>query len=102
MDTVIDTLYTVSLVDFPALPLIERMAAEMRYGAALEKALGSPEGVAKAYGAWCVAADSDATEITTDEANLAQTWLRAVDLARTAGLRNLGDAEGGYFEVRLE
>ena len=101
MDTVIDSRYIVSLIDFPDLPLKERMVAEMRYGTALEKALGSPEQVATAYSAWCSASDSNEAEITADEANLAKTWLRAADRARVAGFQGLGEAEGAYFEVRL-
>lgn len=101
MDTVIDSLYTVFLINFPELPLKERMVAEIRYSAALEKALGSPELVATAYGAWCSASDSSEAEITADQANQAKTWLRAVDRARVAGFQGLGEAEGAYFEVRL-
>lgn len=101
MDAVIDSLYIVSLIDFPGLPLKERMVAEMRYSTALEKALGSPERVATAYSAWCSASDSNEAEITADEANQAKTWLRAVDRARVAGFQGLGEAEGAYFVVRL-
>lgn len=101
MDAVIDSLYTVFLIDFPELPLKERMVAERRYGTALEKALGSPERVAAAYGAWCSASDSDEAEISAEQAKQAKTWLRAVDRARVAGFQGLGESEAAYFEVRL-
>ena len=101
MDTVIDSQYIVSLVDFPDLPLKERMVAEMRYGTALEKALGGPEQVVTAYSAWCSASDSNDAESNADRVNQAKTWLRAVVRARAAGFQGLSEAEGAYFEVRL-
>ena len=101
MDAVIDSQYIISLIDFPDLPLKERMVAEMRYGTALEKALGGPEQVATAYSAWCSVSDGSEAEITADKGNQVRTWLRAVDRARVAGFQGLSEAEGAYFEVKL-
>lgn len=101
MDLTTDTLYTASLEDFPAMPLKERIVAETRYCAALEKALGGPDGVVKAYLAWCMAAENDQAEISAETANLATVWAKAADKARQAGMQGLSEDEGAYFEVRL-
>lgn len=101
MDTVIDSQYVVSLIDFPDLPLEERMVVQMRYGTALKKALvGHYQGVT-AYRAWRSASDSNEAEGTVKRVNQAKTWLRAVDRARAAGFQALSQAEGAYFEGRL-
>ncbi|XAH26140.1 hypothetical protein AAFF27_13495 [Xylophilus sp. GW821-FHT01B05] len=102
MESTTEILYTASLNDFPGLPTSERMAAESRYCRTLEQALGGQEGVARAYGAWCTAAESDGIDITAEEANLAERWAKAADKARQAGFRDLGDSPEAYFEVRLE
>ncbi len=101
MDATTDVLYTVALCDFPDLPPAQRMAAEVRYCKALEKVLGSAEGVAHAYGAWCQAAEAGEGEGSADSMALAKGWVRAADAARRAGFNGLSEDEGAYFEVRL-
>jgi len=101
MESAIDNLYTARLEDFPGLPDVQRTLAEKRYCKALEKALGDADGVARAYMAWQTAADSDETSIDRDTANLATIWIKAADIARQAGMRDLGEETGAYFEVRL-
>ncbi|WP_295850307.1 hypothetical protein [uncultured Xylophilus sp.] len=96
------TLYTVTLCDVHGLPADARIKAETRYCAELERLLGGPEDVARAYGAWCEAADADASEISTEVANAATRWSKSAQSARDAGLRGMGEeAEIAYFEVRL-
>ncbi|MES2187156.1 MAG: hypothetical protein V4505_21590 [Pseudomonadota bacterium] len=98
MDTTTEVFYTVALCDFPALPPAERAAAEVRYSRALERALGTPHAVARAYGAWCCAAEGDGS---AEDLALAAAWAKAADAARQAGFRGLSEDEGAYFEVRL-
>jgi hypothetical protein len=102
MESTVEISYSVSLEDFPGLPEVQRQVAEKRYGKALEKALGDASGIARAFQAWRTAADSDEVSIDRDTANLATAWIKAADLARQAGMRDLGDDTGAYFEVRLE
>lgn len=97
----IDTLYSVSLQDYPGLPAQERMQAELRFCRTAERLLGGPENVARAYGAWCAAAESDGMEVSEDDRPWAQRWVKALDQARNDGMRSLGESEGAYFEVRL-
>lgn len=101
MESTIESLYAVSLEDFEGLPPVQRQLAEKRYGKALEKALGDADGVSRAYRAWQTAADSDEVSINRETANLATNWIKAADLARQAGMRDLGDDGAAYFEVRL-
>jgi hypothetical protein len=98
MDTTTEVFYTVALCDFPVLPPTERVAAEVRYCRTLERALGTPEAVARAYGAWCCAAEGEGT---AEDLVLAAGWTKAADAARQAGFRGLSEDEGAYFEVRL-
>lgn len=102
MDALDTTLYTVTLCDVHGLPADARIKAETRYCAELERLLGGPEDLSRAYGAWCEAADADASEISSETANAATRWIKAVQTARDAGLRGLGEeADAAYFEVRL-
>lgn len=101
MDLATDTLYAASLEDFPGIPLKERIVAETRYCTALEKTLEGPDGVVKAYLAWCMAAESDQAEISAETATLANSWAKAADKARQAGMQGLSENDGAYFEVRL-
>jgi len=101
MESSLDVPYTASLEDCPGLPEIQRSLAEKRYCKALEKALGDATGVAHAFQAWQTAADSDEISIDKETANLATRWLKAADLARQAGMRDLGEDTGAYFDVRL-
>ena len=101
MDATTDVLYTVALCEFPGLPPAQRMAAEVRYCKALERVLGSAEGVARAYGSWCQAAQADEGEVSAGDMALAKTWVSAADAARRAGFSGLGEDEGAYFEMRL-
>jgi hypothetical protein len=101
MESTLEILYTASLEDCPGLPDIQRALAEKRYCKALEKALGDANGVAHAYQAWQTAADSDEVSIDKETANLATRWIKAADVARQAGMRDLGEDTGAYFEIRL-
>jgi hypothetical protein len=93
--------YTVSLQDFPGLPIPNRIAAEVRYVRELERALGGPDAVPKVYEAWVEASESSADQLAAGTAELAVRWPRAAQAAALAGLRDLGDAGEAFFDVRL-
>ncbi|BEU97237.1 hypothetical protein ACDW_29420 [Acidovorax sp. DW039] len=99
---VIDTLYTVTLRDCPdEVPERTRTMAEARYAKALENALGGPEQVAAALDTMADLETADAEEISQADLALAARWTKACNAARQAGFRDLGEAEGMYFEVRI-
>jgi 3-hydroxyacyl-CoA dehydrogenase len=99
---VIDTLYTVTLRDCPdEVPERIRTMAEARYAKALENALGGPEQVAAALDTMADLETADAEEISQADLALAARWAKACNAARQAGFRDLGEAEGMYFEVRI-
>ena len=103
MHTAIDapTAFSINLCDFSELPANIRLDAESRYAKALERALGGSEAVAQAYGAYCYAADGDESDASPDDKAQALRWVKAVELARQAGFRDLSEGESAYFEVRL-
>ena len=89
--------YTVALCDFPGLPDKERIAAEIRYGKALERRLGSDEGVAGTLRA--VEALEEGGDPGEGQA-LMLRWRLASTAARQAGLQGLGEPAEAYFDVR--
>jgi hypothetical protein len=91
--------YAVHLVDFPDLPADARSKAEERFRRALDKALG--EGAGRALKAFENASDSSADQLNKEEFALAIAWADAYTAAKTAGFRDLGEANGAFFEVRL-
>jgi hypothetical protein len=94
--------YTVALQEASALPMRERIEAEVRFAKALERALGGEDAVAEVYKAWVDASESEANHIDTETAVKAVRWPRAFDAARQAGFNKLGDIGEAHFEVRLE
>jgi hypothetical protein len=46
------------------------------------------------------ASESGESDLTKEEIALAKRWIKAFDVARTAGLRDLGDTDEAYFIVR--
>lgn len=99
-DTIIASPYLVRLEAGSSLPAQERMRAETRFSAALEKALGGPDRVVEAYRAFQVAAEAE-DEVSSEIAALAKAWQRAVGLAEQAGTRDFGEGLDAYFEIRL-
>ena len=100
METTVESVYTVALCDYPGLPDRERVAAEVRYCKALERRLGSADGVAQTLRE--VAAQADDETGDTDEARtLALRWRLANTAARQLGLQGLGDLPSAYFHVAL-
>eukprot|EP01030_Chromulinospumella_sphaerica_P008348 gene8348-8168_t len=98
---VIDTLYTVTLRDYPDdVPAKALAAAEARYTKALENALGGPEQVAAALDTMGDLEGASADEISKADMELAARWAKACSAARQAGFRDLGEAEGMYFDVQ--
>lgn len=101
MDTV-EAIYTVTLRDYPeVLPAQQQAAAEKRYARELEKQLGGPEQVAAALDTLSSLEESPPEVVSPGDLTLLKHWGRASVAARQAGFRDLGDAEGAYFEVRL-
>jgi hypothetical protein len=98
---VIDTLYTVTLRDCPDdVPAKVRANAEARYAKALENALGGPEQVAAALDTMGDLEGASADEVSRADLELARRWAKACGAAQQAGFRDLGEADGMYFEVR--
>ncbi|KQP22963.1 hypothetical protein [Pseudorhodoferax sp. Leaf267] len=100
MDTTTETTYTVALCDYPELPDRERIAAEVRYGRALERRLGSAEGVAQTLRAVVALAEEGHDEDPSAQ-TLALRWRLANTAARQLGLQGLGDLPSAYFHVAL-
>lgn len=92
--------YTVALLA-DGLPASERIAAELRFIGALERALGAPETVAKTYTAWIAASESQADEIDKRTAELAVRWPQVYQAAAQAGLRGVHGVQEAHFELRL-
>lgn len=101
METTTELFYTATLENASGLPDAQRQQAEKRYCKALEKALGDSAKVARACRAWQTAADSEEASIDRETATLATLWLKAADLARQAGMRDLGEDSSVYFDLRL-
>jgi hypothetical protein len=98
----IDTTFTVALHDYPDdMPEKSRMAAETRYTKELVRHFGSCDQVAEALDTLLGLEDAPPEEITPTSLSLLQLWNKATNAARQAGFRDLGEAEGAYFEVQL-
>jgi hypothetical protein len=93
--------YIVSLKAADDAPAALRIAAEIRFAAALERSLGGPTQVARTYRAWTAANEGTAQDLDKDTIEAAMRWPRAADLARQAGLREIGDLPTAHFEVKL-
>jgi hypothetical protein len=93
--------YTVLLQAGQALPAGERIAAEIRFAAALEKALGEPQAVAATLQAWQCVTESQANEVDTPTAARAVRWPRAFEQAVRAGLDGLRGPCDAQFHVTL-
>lgn len=99
---VIDVIYTVALRDFPEeLPEKRRIDAESRYARELERVFGTPEQVAAALQTMTSLEESPPETVSDGELALLKQWGKASNAARQAGFRDLGEAEGAYFDVRL-
>lgn len=98
----IDTLFCVALCDYPEdLPAKARDAAQTRYAKTLERQLGGAEQVAAALDTMQMLEDAAPEEVSAADLELIRRWGKASQAAREAALRDLGDAEGAYFDVRL-
>lgn len=94
--------YSISLQDAPAdITDGARREAEQRFRRTLERALGGPDAVLAAHSAWQTAEDTAETEMSLEDIVLAKRWMAAALLARSDGLREMGEAEA-WFEVRVE
>jgi len=100
MDT-LEAIYTVTLRDYPEdLPAQQRANAERRYAKELEKQFGGPEQVATGLDTMSSLEDSPPEVVSPGDLTLLKHWGRASVAAKQAGFRDLGEADGAYFEVR--
>lgn len=88
--------YTVRLLDYPAVDALK--VAEQRFRRELDRQLGAD--VVLTLRAFQNASESGESDLTKDEIALALRWAKAYEVARTAGFRDLGDAQEAYFDVR--
>lgn len=72
--------------------------AEQRFRRELDRQLSHD--VVPALRAFQNASESGESDLTKDEVMLAKRWIKAFDVARTAGFRDLGDTDEAYFAVR--
>lgn len=99
---VIEVFYTVALCDFPEeMPEKRRIDAESRYARELERAFGTSEQVAEALQTMTNLEESPPETVSDEDLALLKLWGKASNAARQAGFRDLGEADGAYFEVRL-
>ncbi len=84
--------YTVTLCQYMALPLRDRLIAEDRFSSALENLLGGAHGVVAAF----QATGMGRQEVPAGEMRDAalQRWAQAARAARSVGLRGLADVPG--------
>jgi hypothetical protein len=97
-----DIAYTVALRDFPEeLPERRRNEAESRYARELERVFRSPQEVVNALRAIGNLEDAPPDEVSEADLDLLRRWGKASNAARQAGFRDLGEADGAYFDVRV-
>ncbi len=101
METVTAPLYCVALKDYPEdLRATDKIKIEIRYAKELERVFGTAENVAAALDTMESLESSPPEEICASDLSLVKEWGRAATLARSAALREVGDAEGCYFDVQ--
>lgn len=93
--------YLVALLDADTIPADTRIAAETRFAAVLERSLGNAAQVACSCRAWAAVSECAAPEVGRETIEAAMRWPRALELARQAGLREIGDIPAAHFEVKL-
>ncbi len=96
-----DRLYQVALQDGEVLPGPERIAAELRFIAQLERELGGPPEVCATYRAWIDASESQAIDLDAAPAARAVRWPHAFQAASRAGLNGVHGLRDAHFQVRL-
>lgn len=90
----------ITLQDYPGAQPDMMASAVARFRRELERKLGDE--AEAAFKAYQNASESSANELTKEEHRLASAYAAAYESARTAGFRDLGDAQEAYFEVRLD
>lgn len=90
--------YLVRLADYPHPAADAVKVAEQRFRRELDRQLGHD--VVPALRAFQNASESGESDLTKDEIALAKRWIKAFDVARTAGFRDLGDTDEAFFDVR--
>ena len=99
MDATVIT-YSVTLRDYPEdLRAADRIKIETRYAKELERAFGTPENVAAALDTMQALEASPPDVLSPGDLTLIKQWSKASASARLVALREVGDADGCYFEV---
>jgi hypothetical protein len=91
--------YVIKLNCHNALPAPERIAAEVRFAAALERSLGEPDAVVDAYSAWTTTGRSQASQLPPPTESLAARWCSAYQGAVTSALAGVYGLEEPTFDV---
>ncbi len=92
--------YSVRLRDYPEdLRAADRINIETRYAKELERAFGTADNVAAALETMQVLEASPPDVLSPSDFSLIKQWGKASAAARLVALREVGDAEGCYFDV---
>lgn len=92
--------YSVRLRDYPEdLRAAGRINIETRYAKELERAFGTAENVAAALETMQALEASPPEVMSPSDLVLIKKWGKASAAARLVALREVGDAEGCFFEV---
>lgn len=100
MQTARHPLYSIRLKDFPGgLAAPERIKIETSFARELERILGGPEQVAAAIDTMEALEESPPEVLSADDQAAVKAWSKASAAARQVALREVGDADGCYFDV---
>lgn len=92
--------YSVRLRDYPEdLRAADRINIETRYAKELERAFGTADNVAAALETMQALEASPPDVLSPSDLSLIKQWGKASAAARLVALREVGDAEGCFFEV---
>ena len=99
MEIAEESIYRVTLRDYPELPIQSRTHAELRFCKALERKLGAPENIVLRAAAGRRVMEDSSGDVSEEDIQLAKEWFKAYDLARQAGFSGLGESQEAYFDV---
>lgn len=100
MQTAYHPLYSIRLKDYPGdLKASDRIKIETTYARELERILGGAEQVAAAIDALEALEESPPDVLSAGDQTLIKTWGKASAAARQVALREVGEADGCYFDA---
>lgn len=95
-----EIVYSVRLRDYPEdLRAADRINIETRYAKELERTFGTADNVAAALETMQALEESPPDALSPSDLSLIKQWGKASAAARLVALREVGDAEGCFFEV---